>query len=466
MNTQNTMNPQEGANILNRKQEAMMALNISQKAMRESMKENIEQGKSNAWGLPKKIQADVQKIIDGHTFQSVSWMEGKQGEVENEMKGVFQEFCQRYKKYTKSELSSEYAAAFYEAFVCNYESIRLYTRSNKIGNEKDISRIAQIWDEDFIAQYFSNDVMIARELRITMEEVRENFGRSVKLHFAVKNISDPMGALRRVKKHLEETLRDEAIMRELWISLEEVRENFGRSVKLHFAVGNISDPMNALRRVKKHLDETLNDEAIMKELWISLEEVRENFGRGVKLHFAVGNISDPMNALRRVKKHLEETLRDEAIMRELWISLEEVRENFGRSVKLHFAVKNISDPMGALRRVKKHLEETLRDEAIMRELWISLEEVRENFGRGVKLNFAVNNISDPMEGLKRVKKHLDETLSDEAIMRELGITLEEVQENLGRGVKLYFAVKNISDPMDGCRRWRQGKISTPWTYKH
>ena len=91
-------------------------------------------------------------------------MEGKQEEVENEMKGVFQEFFQRYKKYTKSELSSEYAAAIYEAFVCNYESIRLYMRSNKMKNEKDISRIAQIWDEDFIAQYFSNDVMITREL--------------------------------------------------------------------------------------------------------------------------------------------------------------------------------------------------------------------------------------------------------------------------------------------------------------
>ena len=45
MNAQNTMNPQEGANILNRKQEAMMALNISQKAMRESMQENTKQGK-------------------------------------------------------------------------------------------------------------------------------------------------------------------------------------------------------------------------------------------------------------------------------------------------------------------------------------------------------------------------------------------------------------------------------------
>ena len=80
------------------------------------------------------------------------------------MRTVFQEFCGRYKKYSKSELSSKDATALYEAFVCNYESIRLYMRSNKLGNGKDISRIAQIWDEDFIAQYFSNDVMITREL--------------------------------------------------------------------------------------------------------------------------------------------------------------------------------------------------------------------------------------------------------------------------------------------------------------
>jgi lysyl-tRNA synthetase class I len=321
-------------------------------------------------------------------------MEGKQEEVENEMKGVFQEFCQRYKKYTKSELSSEDAVALYEAFVCNYESIRLYMRSNKMKNEKDISRIAQLWDGDFIMQYFSNDAMIAKELGITLEEVQENFGRGVKLYFAVKNISDPMEALRRVKKHLDETLSDEAIMRELGLSFEEVQENFGRGVKLHFAVKNISDPMEALRRVKKHLDETLSDEAIMRELGLSFEEVQENFGRGVKLYFAVGNISDPMEALRRVKKHLDETLSDEEIMKELGITLEEVQENFGRGVKLHFAVGNISDPMEALRRVKKHLDETLSDEAIMRELGLSFEEVQENFGRGVKLHFAVKNISE------------------------------------------------------------------------
>ena len=45
MNAQNTINPQEGANILDQKQEAMIALNISQKAMQESMQENTKQGK-------------------------------------------------------------------------------------------------------------------------------------------------------------------------------------------------------------------------------------------------------------------------------------------------------------------------------------------------------------------------------------------------------------------------------------
>ena len=124
-------------------------------------------------------------------------------------------------------------------------------RSNKIGNEKDLSRIAQLWDGDFIALYFSNDATIAREFGISLEEVQENFGRRVKLRFAVKNISDPMGAIRRVKKHLDETLSDEVIMRELGIMLEEVQENFGRRVKLRFAVGNISDPIDGCRKWKQ-----------------------------------------------------------------------------------------------------------------------------------------------------------------------------------------------------------------------
>ncbi len=47
MNSPNTMNPQEEANILDQKQEAMRALHASQEAIRESMVDNTAQGKSN-----------------------------------------------------------------------------------------------------------------------------------------------------------------------------------------------------------------------------------------------------------------------------------------------------------------------------------------------------------------------------------------------------------------------------------
>lgn len=82
------LSPKERQNILDQKQETMRALHTSQEAMREGMRENTEQGKPNGWPLPK-IQADVQWIIHKHSFQSVSWMKGKQEEIESEMREAF-----------------------------------------------------------------------------------------------------------------------------------------------------------------------------------------------------------------------------------------------------------------------------------------------------------------------------------------------------------------------------------------
>ena len=48
-----------------------------------------------------------------------------------------------------------------------------------------------------------------------------------------------------------------------------------------------------------------------------------------------------------------------------------------------------------------------------------------------------------MEAIRRVKTHMDETLTDENIGRELGISPEEVRENFRKSEKLYFAIKNI-----------------------
>lgn len=93
---------------------------------------------------------------------------------------------------------------------------------------------------------------------------------------------------------------------------------------------------------------------------------------------------------------------------------------------------------------------------------ISVEEVKESFPQGMRLRFAAHNISNPLEALKRVKEHLDTTLSDENIARELGISLEEVKNILPKARKLYFAAHHIRNPLEGIKDWWEGKIKTPF----
>ena len=64
--------------------------------------------------------------------------------------------------------------------------------------------------------------------------------------FAVENINDPLNALSRVKEHLETTLRDESIAERLGWSVEQVKEIFTDSLKKRFAVGNIGDPLKGI----------------------------------------------------------------------------------------------------------------------------------------------------------------------------------------------------------------------------
>jgi DNA-directed RNA polymerase specialized sigma subunit len=180
------------------------------------------------------------------------------------------------------------------------------------------------------------------------------------------------------------------------------------------------------------------------------------------LRFAVHNISNPLEALKKVKEHLDTTLSDENIARELGMSIEEVRESFPKGIRLRFAAYKISNPLEALKRVKEHLDTTLSDENISRELGMSIEEVRESFPRSLRLYLAVGYISNPLEALKRVKEHLDTTLSDENIARELGISLEEVKNILPKARKLYFAAHHIRNPLEGIKDWWEGKIKTPF----
>jgi hypothetical protein len=106
-----------------------------------------------------------------------------------------------------------------------------------------------------------------------------------------------------------------------------------------------------------------------------------------------------------------------------------------------------------------------KDDLIAQQLNITLEEAQELFPKWLRLRFAVGNISNPLDALQRVKQHLDTTLTDENIAQQLNITLEEAQQLFSKGLRLYFTINNISNPLEALKNWLEGKISTPYDYK-
>lgn len=51
------------------------------------------------------------------------------------------------------------------------------------------------------------------------------------------------------------------------------------------------------------------------------------------------------------------------------------------------------------------------------------------------------------------------------MLQQLNITPQEAQELFPKGLRLYFAVHNISNPIEALKKWLEGKISTPYDYK-
>ena len=91
-------------------------------------------------------------------------------------------------------------------------------------------------------------------------------------------------------------------------------------------------------------------------------------------------------------------------------------------------------------------------------------EVREVFTQSVRMHFAVNNIGDPLEAVGRVGTHLRVTLTDQAIRETLetggvSMTEEEVWEVFTKSVRMHFAVHNIGDPLAGILAWVRGEVT-------
>jgi len=165
---------------------------------------------------------------------------------------------------------------------------------------------------------------------------------------------------------------------------------------------------------------------------------------------------------------IREKLREEGIV----MDDQEIAKVFTRGLRLHFAVHNIGNPLKAVSRCATHVKETLTDAKIREKLReegivIDDQEIAKVFTKGVRLHFAVHHIGNPLEAVSRCATHVKETLTDAKIrekLREENIVMsdQEIAEVFTKGVRLYFAVHNIENPLEGIVRWVKGTVTTPW----
>ena len=212
-----------------------------------------------------------------------------------------------------------------------------------------------------------------------------------------------------------------------------------------FLVKNVSDPMKALKVVVGHVKTTLTDESIATHLGWSEAEVAEIFTPGLRKYTAIGNPTNPLNVLETVAQNLE-SLTDESIATHLGWSEAEVAEVFTPGLRKHFiVVHHSSDPMKSVETVAQNLE-TLTDENIAAHLGWSEAEVAEVFTPGLRKHIAVNNISNPFKAVETVAQNL-ETLTDENIAAHLGWSEAEVAEVFTPTIRKYVAVGYLTDPL-------------------
>jgi hypothetical protein len=281
------------------------------------------------------------------------------------------------------------------------------------------------------------------------------------------------------KEYLRGSLIEEALKKEgVEMSNDQFKSVFTETKRLHFLINNIVDPVMAMRQVGKNLREVLTDknikEALKKEgVEMSNEELQNLFTESKRLRFSVSNIADPLMAIQKVGKNLKKVLTDANIAKALkeegvTMDKKELQRIFTDAKRLHFAIHNIAKPLMAVRQVGKTLRAVLTDANIaqvLKEEGVTMDkkEFQRIFTDAKRLNFSINNISNPLIIVRQVGKNLREVLTDtniEKILEEEGMDMnkEDMQNVFTDSKRLYFAINNIANPLGGIKSWIRGDI--------
>lgn len=318
----------------------------TQKDLRKNLKGGVKPSIEEFRGNLDEVIESVLATQDANLWLSV--LPKDKSKVRDDLEKTCTNF------FAESMRSSDDTSIFYdkeklrevvEYLLYQQENIR-----NLIQKDKDYTRLSAYNNYEFIDKFLHDDEFIAKELDMPLEEVKSIFTQGQKKHFIVNNISI-MEALHKVKDNVENILTDENIARELDMEVAEVKDFFTKSKKSRIAIGNPSDPMSFLIKIKHNLDTVLTDENIAHKLGMSVEEVNKRFSKNRKIRIVIDHPADPMENFIKINKNIEEVLNDENIARELGVPVGEIEGVFTKAIKNFIAENYISKPVKAIAQI-------------------------------------------------------------------------------------------------------------------
>lgn len=191
-----------------------------------------------------------------------------------------------------------------------------------------------------------DDDTVAKHTGWTLAEVQEIITSGIRKRIVANNITDPFRGLAKVKENLA-LLTDVAIAKRLEWTTKKVAEVITPSLRKIMAVNYMANPFAVLDRLKDSL-ELLTTERIAEHLQKSHLYVELTFTLHDILYVAV-NYKDPLDALKRVIGNIE-LLSDKSVSQYLNIPIGKAKAISYPEGKLTFAMSNMADPLGALRR--------------------------------------------------------------------------------------------------------------------
>jgi len=333
-----------------------------------------------------------------------------------------------------------------------------------IADKNELINIISNWGPKFAKEWFSGTIIEEHLRKSGLEdsEIQERlheFTPALRRRLLYTKPQRPLEQLDRVIANITLMKDDKAIATRLGWSVDEVKEFFTSSSRKTIAVGNITDPMSKLDKIRVNFelltDDNLGNHIRQYELDDSqIQEFLDSLIPSRRRQIAIDSI-DPLKTIDKIFYNLK-SLTDESIASALNIDPREAGIMFTRSMRAFVSYGNIKDPMSALANIKRTAD-MLTDDNIASELGIDPIEASEILPSSQRIFFAFSHRKNPMAALRRIRNNID-MLTEDNIASELGISIEAAAV-ITKKMKQYFAKGNLKNPLSGVSKYLRGEVT-------